>query len=173
MGSPISEMIYQYTGIDMIYFIGGFALLTLILLILMIVSLCKLRKLRKKYEAFTRGKNGESLEDTVNEYLDKVDHSIDLLTMTREELINLRKNQKIAFQKMGIVKYNAFFDLSGELSYSLALLDKMDNGFILNSVYSREGSYSYIKEVRAGECDIELSKEEKQALEQAKNGVEK
>ena len=125
------------------------------------------------YEAFTRGKNGESLEDTVNEYLDKVDHSIDLLTMTREELINLRKNQKIAFQKMGIVKYNAFFDLSGELSYSLALLDKMDNGFILNSVYSREGSYSYIKEVRAGECDIELSKEEKQALEQAKNGVEK
>ena len=74
---------------------------------------------------------------------------------------------------MGIVKYNAFFDLSGELSYSLALLDKMDNGFILNSVYSREGSYSYIKEVRAGECDIELSKEEKQALEQAKNGVEK
>ena len=162
MGSPISEMIYQYTGIDMIYFIGGFALLTLILLILMIVSLCKLRKLRKKYEAFTRGKNGESLEDTVNEYLDKVDHSIDLLTMTREELINLRKNQKIAFQKMGIVKYNAFFDLSGELSYSLALLDKMDNGFILNSVYSREGSYSYIKEVRAGECDIELSKEEKQ-----------
>ena len=173
MGSPISEMIYQYTGIDMIYFIGGFALLTLILLILMIVSLCKLRKLRKKYEAFTRGKNGESLEDTVNEYLDKVDHSIDLLTMTREELINLRKNQKIAFQKMGIVKYNAFFDLSGELSYSLALLDKMDNGFILNSVYSREGSYSYIIEVRAGECDIELSKEEKQALEQAKNGVEK
>ncbi len=173
MGSPISEMIYKYTGIDMIYFIGGFALLTLILLILMIVSLCKLRKLRKKYEAFTRGKNGESLEDTVNEYLDKVDHSIDLLTMTREELINLRKNQKIAFQKMGIVKYNAFFDLSGELSYSLALLDKMDNGFILNSVYSREGSYSYIKEVRAGECDIELSKEEKQALEQAKNGVEK
>ena len=173
MGSPISEMIYQYTGIDMIYFIGGFALLTLILLILMIVSLCKLRKLRKKYEAFTRGKNGESLEDTVNEYLDKVDHSIDLLTMTREELINLRKNQKIAFQKMGIVKYNAFFDLSGELSYSLALLDKMDNGFILNSVHSREGSYSYIKEVRAGECDIELSKEEKQALEQAKNGVEK
>ncbi len=173
MGSPISEMIYQYTGIDMIYFIGGFALLTLILLILMIVSLCKLRKLRKKYEAFTRGKNGESLEDTVNEYLDKVDHSIDLLTMTREELINLRKNQKIAFQKMGIVKYNAFFDLSGELSYSLALLDKMENGFILNSVYSREGSYSYIKEVKAGECDIELSKEEKQALEQAKNGVEK
>lgn len=173
MGSPISEMIYQYTGIDMIYFIGGFALLTVILLILMIVSLCKLRKLRKKYEAFTRGKNGESLEDTVNEYLDKVDHAIDLLTMTREELINLRKNQKIAFQKMGIVKYNAFFDLSGELSYSLALLDKMDNGFVLNSVYSREGSYSYIKEIRAGECDIELSKEEKQALEQAKNGVEK
>lgn len=173
MGSPISEMIYQYTGIDMIFFIGGFALLTIILLVLAIVSLCKLRKLRKKYEAFTRGKNGESLEDTVNEYLDKVDHSIDLLTMTREELINLRKNQKIAFQKMGIVKYNAFFDLSGELSYSLALLDKMDNGFVLNSVYSREGSYSYIKEIKSGECDIELSKEEKQALERAKNGVEK
>ncbi len=173
MGSPISEMIYQYTGIDMIYFIGGFAVLTIILLILMIVSLCKLKKLRKKYEAFTRGKNGESLEDTVKEYLDKVDHTIDLLTMTREELINLRKNQKIAFQKMGMVRYDAFLDLTGQLSYSLALLDKSDNGFVLNSVYSREGSYSYIKEIKAGECEIELSKEEKQALDQAKNRVEK
>lgn len=173
MGSPISEMIYQYTGIDMIYFIGGFAVLTVFLLLLTIVSLCKLRKLRKKYEAFTRGKNGESLEDTVQEYLDKVDHTIDLLTMTREELINLRRNQKIAFQKIGMVRYDAFFDLSGKLSYSLALLDKTNNGFVLNSVYSREGSYSYIKEIKSGECEIELSKEEKQALEQAKIGVEK
>ena len=44
-----------------------------------------------------------------------------------------------------------------------------ENGFILNSVYAKEGSYSYIKEVVSGECEITLSEEEKEALGKAKN----
>ena len=53
------------------------------------------------------------------------------------------------------------------LSFSLALLDENNNGFILNSVHSTEGCYTYTKEVKNGECKIELGNEERVALEQA------
>ena len=70
-----------------------------------------------------------------------------------------------AFQKVGIVKYDAFSQMGGQLSFSLALLDENDNGFILNSVHSTEGCYSYTKEIKNGLCDISLGEEEKQALD--------
>ena len=57
--------------------------------------------------------------------------------------------------------------MGGQLSFSLALLDENDNGFILNSVHSTEGCYSYTKEVKNGQCSISLGEEEKQALDMA------
>lgn len=87
----------------------------------------------------------------------------------REDIIGLRKNQKITFQKMGMVKYNAFREMSGDLSYALALLDQENNGFLINSVYGNEGGYSYIKEIKNGESEILLSEDEQKALEKAKS----
>ncbi len=168
MGSPIWEIIYENTGIDMVFIIGALGIITIILFVLSITALCKIKKLRKQYELFIRGKNAESLEDTILKYLDKVDEVDKILTITREEMIGLRKNQRVSLQKLGIVKYDAFFDLSGKLSCAIAILDQMENGFILNSVYSRDASYSYVKEIRGGISEIELSTEEKEALDQAK-----
>ncbi|MCR5753823.1 MAG: DUF4446 family protein, partial [Acetatifactor sp.] len=65
---------------------------------------------------------------------------------------------------LGIVKYDAFQQMGGQLSFSLALLDENDNGFIINSVHSTEGCYSYTKEIRHGKSEISLGKEEEQAL---------
>ena len=75
------------------------------------------------------------------------------------------------FQKIGIIKYDAFNQIGGKLSFSLALLDENDNGFILNSVHSADGCYSYTKEIIKGECAISLGEEEKQALEMAMETV--
>ena len=69
------------------------------------------------------------------------------------------------FQKVGIVKYDAFQQMGGKLSFSLALLDQNNNGFILNSVHSSEGCYSYTKEIKNGECAISLGSEEEKALD--------
>ena len=69
-----------------------------------------------------------------------------------------------AFQKIGIIKYDAFNQMGGKLSFSLALLDENNNGFIINSVHSAEGCYSYTKEITSGECKIDFSEEERQAL---------
>ena len=69
---------------------------------------------------------------------------------------------------MGLVRYDAFNQMGGQLSYSLALLDENNNGFIINSVHSTEGCYSYSKEIRNGDNNISLSAEESEALAIAK-----
>ena len=167
--SPMLEYVYQMTGIDAAYILIGMAAVLLILLILIIVALCKLKKLNRKFDRFMRGKDAESLEDTILSCIEKNGQIDQMNQLLREDIIGLRKNQRITYQKMGMVKYNAFREMSGDLSYALALLDQEENGFIINSVYAKEGGYSYIKEIIKGESSILLSEEEKAALEKAKS----
>ena len=167
--SPMLEYVYQTTGIDATYILIGMAAVLLILLILTIVALCKLKKLNRKFDRFMRGKDAESLEDTILSCIEKNEQIDQMNQLLREDIIGLRKNQRITYQKMGMVKYNAFREMSGDLSYALALLDQEENGFIINSVYAKEGGYSYIKEIVKGESSILLSEEEKAALEKAKS----
>ena len=60
--------------------------------------------------------------------------------------------------------FRSFNHMVGQLSFSLALLDENNDGFIINSVHSSEGCYSYTKEIKGGTSGISLGKEEQQAL---------
>ena len=71
------------------------------------------------------------------------------------------------YQKMGLVKYDAFHEMGGKLSFSLAMLDEKNNGYIINAMHSREGCYTYIKEIIDGNSVIVLAEEEQEALNQA------
>ncbi len=171
MSSPVFEYIYQYTGIylDPAYLILGLLLLVILLFILVIVALCKLKKMSRKYKAFMKGKDVESMEDTIIACISKGEEVEQMGQALRAEMNGLSRRMSITYQKIGIVKYDAFRGMSGNLSYTLALLDQEDNGFVMNAVYSREGGYSYIKEIKKGGCEIALSEEEVAALEKAKS----
>ena len=70
---------------------------------------------------------------------------------------------------MALLRYDAFQEMGGNLSFIVVLLTSSNDGFIINSVHStREGCYIYGKKIVNGECEIELSVEEKRALEEAK-----
>ncbi len=60
------------------------------------------------------------------------------------------KTCSMYIRKPDLVKYDAFREMSGKLSYAVALLDKEDNGILVNSMYSREGCYSYVKTISGG-----------------------
>ena len=158
-------------NMDLTYlFIGAFTTI-LILLIVVIVLCVNLGRLSKKYKKFMGGKNAKSLEkDIMGLYEDNrlIKASME---KNRKDIENLYRKQEGAFQKIGIIKYDAFNQMGGQLSYSLALLDENDNGFIINSVHSTEGCYSYSKEVRNGDNSITLSAEEAEALAIAKGKV--
>ena len=154
---------------DPMYLMIGCLVLIAVLLILNVLAMSKIRRLDRKFDYFMRGKDAESLEDTILSCIEKNEQIDQMNQLLREDIIGLRKNQRITYQKMGMVKYNAFREMSGDLSYALALLDQEENGFIINSVYAKEGGYSYIKEIVKGESSILLSEEEKAALEKAKS----
>lgn len=154
-------------GMDLSYIFIGIAAIQILLIIFLILQNRKLGRLVKKYEKFMLGKNAKSLENEImnlsedNNYLrEQIDGNSDRIKRLTSRLAN-------AFQKCGIVKYDAFDQMGGQLSYAIALLDQNDNGFIINSVHSTDGSYTYSKEIVNGKCSISLGDEEDKALEQA------
>lgn len=154
-------------GIDIGYLFIGMAVCILLLLILLIVQISKAAKLKKRLDKFMTGKDGKSLEkDIVGLYEDNKFLKISV-DKNKKDIRTLYKNMESAFQKVGIVKYDAFRQMGGQLSFSLALLDENNNGFVLNSVHSTEGCYTYTKEIKNGECSISLGEEEQKALSMA------
>ena len=91
----------------------------------------------------------------------------------KDSIRTLNRNFRASFQKFGMVKYNAFQGMGGNLSFVFALLDYTNTGFVLNCIHSREGCYIYMKEVDCGQTDVVLGNEEQEALEQALGYVDK
>ncbi|MBD5551314.1 MAG: DUF4446 family protein [Lachnospiraceae bacterium] len=151
-------------GIDIGYILVGIVAVILILLILLIVLLVKYTKIKKRYDKFMRGKNASSLEDDMHGLFEDMKLLKANADKNKKDIRVLYKNMEKTFQKLGIVKYDAFNQMGGQLSFSLALLDENDNGFILNSVHSSEGCYSYTKQIKNGKSAISLGAEEEQAL---------
>jgi len=151
-------------NVDIGYILIGMFVAILILLILLIFQIRQSSKLQKRLDKFTLGKDGKSLEkDIVGIYEDNKFLKI-TVEKNKKDIDKIFENLEDTFQKMGIVKYDAFRQMGGQLSFSLALLDENNNGFIINSVHSTEGCYSYTKEIRNGESSISLSEEEQRAL---------
>lgn len=154
-------------SVDPAYVILGLGVITLLLLIITIVCVIQTRKLYRRYDIFMRGKDAETLEDTVLDLIDEIRNLKSEDRANKDAIRTLTKNVKGSYQKFGMVKYNAFKGMGGNLSFAFALLDFNNTGFILNTVHSREGCYLYLKVVERGETEILLGSEEKEALEQA------
>ena len=160
-------MISEYLGIDSDYLVIGLAALVLILIIIMIINVVQMHKLKKNYQNFMTGKNGKNLEETILKRLDQVDQLIEANALNQKNINRIFSNMKYTFQKVGLIKYDAFNEMGGKLSFSLALLNETNDGFIINAMHSREGCYTYIKEIMDGNSIIVLAEEEKEALDMA------
>ena len=147
-------------------------IIILILLVINITNICSINKLKKKYNKFMTGKNAKSLENEIIALFEDNKFIKSSIDKNKKDIRTLYKNMESTFQKIGIIKYDAFNQMGGKLSFCLALLDENNNGFILNSVHSAEGCYSYTKEIINGESSISLREEDKQALLKAMNVTE-
>lgn len=143
------------------------AAMVLLLLILIIVLFIKNKNLNKKLSIFMNGKDASSLEKDIVDLYEDNKFLKNMVDSNKKDIRAVRKQLSKAFQKIGLVKYDAYQQMGGLLSFSLALLDEQDNGIIFNSVHSAEGCYTYTKEIKLGSCKLELSNEEKVALDQA------
>lgn len=163
VNSPMLELL----GIDPAIIFGVLFLLIIILLILLIVAMVKIGNANRRLDYFMRGRHAESLEDTMIDLITEIERLKASDAQKRRDIKRINDNLLVTYQKQGIVKYDAFNEMGGKLSFALALLDKSNNGFIINSMHSREGCYTYIKEIVKGESYILLGEEERKALQKA------
>lgn len=150
------------------------AIIFIILIVLMIVMIMlyisvnmKYTRLKSSYSSFMRGRDAKNLEECILQKFDELDEISEIAKNNRADIKNISHKIESDYQKVGIVKYDAFNEMGGKLSFALTLLDGNNSGWILNAMHSREGCYTYIKEIVRGESYIELSEEEAQSLEQA------
>lgn len=159
--------ILESAGIDPFYLFVVLFLIQFVLLILLIVLNSRYRKLQRSYSAFMRGRNGKNLEKAIFRKFDELDELSEQVAENKVEIEKIVKKAQSHYQKTGIVKYDAFHEMGGNLSFALTMLDRDNNGWIFNAMHSREGCYTYIKEIVNGQSYIELSEEEQQCLEKA------
>lgn len=152
---------------NQVYIIIGLVVISIVFLIISIVNSAKCSSLKKKYNAFMQGKDGKSLEDDILFRLEQIDELIESNAANERNIDLIFKRLQKTFQKYGMVKYDAFDEMGGKLSFTLAMLNERNDGYVLNVVHSREGCFSYVKEIIAGNPILSLSPEEQEALEDA------
>lgn len=162
--------LFEKLGIDMGYVLLGAIGVSVLLFILIIILFVKNSRLNKKYKEFMADVDGKSLESAFKEKFDNLENLRETTNSMKKKLSQMDEALLSTYQKIGIVKYDAFKEMGGKLSFALALLTETDDGFILNCMHSsREGCYTYIKEIIKGESFVILAEEEKEALEAAKS----
>lgn len=149
-------------------FIFIFLLVLIVILFFMVVNVnMKYKRLKNSYSSFMRGRDGKNLEQSILEKFDELDEITEIAKKNRTDIKELFREMQNNYQKVGIVKYDAFNEMGGKLSFALTLLDGNNSGWVINAMHSREGCYTYIKEIVRGESYIELAEEEAESLEQA------
>ena len=155
--------LFSKVGIDL----GVVVLLLIVLIIVMMIMTVsmslRLSRLNQKYRSFMKGKDAQSLEKLFHQRFKEIDKLNKQNELTKKNLADLKKIQGMTLNKYGIVKYDAFDDVGGKMSFALAMLDKENTG----AIHSRDNCFLYLKEIVKGESYIMLSTEEIDALRQA------
>ena len=151
-------------GLDVGIVLVVLAALSFVLLVMCIVLCVEHGKLKKRFNRFSQGRDAKSLEKEIGDVLAQNVAIKEVVDKNKRDIKTLFRRMETTFQKVGLVKYDAFPQMGGKLSFSLAMLDEKNNGYIINSVHGSDGCYTYSKEIRAGKCDLVLGTEEQKAL---------
>jgi hypothetical protein len=140
-------------------------------LLLAVMALVRLGRIRRDVRLLDAGEDGESFVSAVARQTEsvqglrrEVDDLSALLARTRTELAD-------AIRHVSVVRYDAFGDMGGRLSFSAAMLDDGGDGLVLTSIHGRSETRSYIKGVKSGTSEASLSPEELQAITFALRGA--
>lgn len=145
------------------------AIIALIFLVRLIQLQVEIKSLKKKYMALTLGVDGKNLSDIVEDLVYSNAETQIIAQQLEQDVKDLRKRQQANLNHVAIMHYNAFDFTYGELSFSMAVLDDLGNGYIFTNIHNRDDARCYCKRLLNGECKHPLSDEEKEVLEYALN----
>lgn len=136
-------------------------------LALSIYALSQFARTRRMYKNFMLGVDGKNLESGLLELVDRIGNLEEDRKAQIKVLRDIERKLSYAVQRVGMVRFNAFSDAGGELSFAIALLDSEGNGVVVSSIYGRAEARVYAKTVTRTKAAIHLSAEEEKAISQA------
>lgn len=148
---------------------GFIVLLFLILCVLFWIRSRRLRQLLEHYQMLLSSYDQGNLEHILEQVLERAEQNQKNIDWLKEQLNQVEQKLAKAITRVGMVRYKAFEDMGGDLSFSLAALDENGTGFLLTCIHGREESRTYAKFVRQGESDHFLSPEEIEAINAARD----
>ena len=161
----IREFVVEYMAEFIIFLYIGF----LILVISFLLTNHKNKKVLEKYNMLVRNFSGGNLEELIlylQNYVNDLSANVNTLKLDIQEI---DRQLNFTVQNIGFIRYNAFDGMGNDMSYSVALLDKLKNGFVITSIYGRNSNMNYAKEIKNGIGNRVLSAEEIIAVDRALN----
>jgi hypothetical protein len=156
--------IFESLGVSTDLIVIVLAFIVVLQFVWIFVILAKCNKLNKRISKFTTGNDAASLEEIMTKRFSEIRQIVKNEKQQNRDIDDINDKFLTTFCKIGLVKYDAFRDTSGKLSFSLALLTENHDGIIITSMHSREGCFTYCKEVTNEESYYILSEEERLAL---------
>ncbi|HOC07146.1 MAG: DUF4446 family protein [Bacillota bacterium] len=138
-------------------------LTALCLLIFNIILSCRLRA----YKKLTRLVQGGTVEEHIVALGERLGAQQRAISENRDAIADLRQQVSCFPHHWHLERYNAFENTGSDLSFSLALLNDMKDGFVLTGIFGREDTRIYAKPVNAGKSAYHLSEEEELAIKKA------
>ncbi|KAF0241588.1 MAG: hypothetical protein FD167_3987 [bacterium] len=134
-------------------------------IIVFFVVIIRLNKLAKQYKALMKGVDGRNLEQLLLSNAKTLDQALLKLEILDDRIKDVEYAAARSIQNVGIVRFNAFKEMGGDLSYAIALLDQKGNGIVISSIYGRDDARTYAKPIKGGKSTYQLSEEEELAIQ--------
>ena len=146
------------------------AVITILSLVVTILFGIRLRTIHRRFAVMRADDKDVDVLSAVGRTADKLAAVTRRVDTLAEELTAQGARQLRAFQRFGLVRYDAFAEMGGQLSFSAALLDDYGNGLVITSINGRTETRTYAKEVHGREAQ-NLSHEEREAIALASSGA--
>lgn len=156
--------IFESIGISIDWVVILLIVIIFLQFIWILTIISKYNKLNKRLSKFTTGRDAANLEEVITKRFSEIRQIVKNEKQQNRDIDLINDKFLTTFCKIGLVKYDAFKEMSGKLSFSLALLTENHDGIIITSMHSREGCFTYCKEVTNEESYYVLSEEERLAL---------
>ena len=150
----------------------GSCILCLLGFLFAFIGMCLSIGLKRKYKKILKDGAGRDITEAIANYYKKCSDIIDDFQEAEERIRKLEAESKACAKKVGAIRYNAFGGNNSNLSFAAAVLDESDSGFVINGVYSRQQTTTYLKPIHNGKSLFELSEEEEEAINTAKLNYE-
>ena len=152
---------------NLMFIVAGLGILVIIMYMVILNLYMDVRRMKKRYKKMMTGVESGNLERMLIGHIDEVKRVMEKNTELELENQKLDNLLQQALTRVAMVRYRAFEDMGGDLSYAVAMLDAHNNGVVLSRVFGREGSQAYAKPIENGGSSYKLTEEEQQALREA------